>query len=172
MDYAILGLLQQEDRSGYNIRMVFETTALGEYSSSPGSIYPALKRMQTNGQIAKISAANKSAFYITKQGLQDLKQWLLESIRQEDVSKHQSVLLLKFAFMDTLLTVKQKDTFLKSFQSNLQIYLNELKNYKKKEFQGLKLHGKLAFEHGLASYKTTLRWCKMARLAIAKNKKS
>ena len=39
LSYALLGLMQMEPRSGYALRKVFETTPLGGYSSSPGSIY-------------------------------------------------------------------------------------------------------------------------------------
>jgi len=46
LDYAILGLIQDHALSGYAIRKMFEETALGHYSSSPGTIYPALNRLQ------------------------------------------------------------------------------------------------------------------------------
>ena len=35
--------------SGYDLRKVFEETALGNYSSSPGAIYPALSRLEQQG---------------------------------------------------------------------------------------------------------------------------
>ena len=49
LDCAILGLLSRRPGSGYDIRRVFQTTALGRYSDSPGSIYPAIKRLNRPG---------------------------------------------------------------------------------------------------------------------------
>ena len=57
LDYAILGLIQDRPLSGYAIRKLFEETALGNYSSSPGTIYPALKRLQKLELISKIPQA-------------------------------------------------------------------------------------------------------------------
>ena len=47
LEYALLGLLHQQPQSGYDLRKVFETTALGNYSGSPGAIYPALRRLES-----------------------------------------------------------------------------------------------------------------------------
>ena len=68
LDYAILGLLKNEPQSGYGIRKVFETTALGTYSDSPGTIYPALKRLQKIALIKNKADKKdgKKKFFITK----------------------------------------------------------------------------------------------------------
>lgn len=164
LDYAILGLIQDSGRSGYNIRKVFETTALGTYSSSPGSIYPALNRLQRNGYVVKktVEKSKKARFHITETGLEILKTWLLKPVEREDIAKHREELLLRFAFMESLLTGEQKITFLKDFQSHLRAYLRELRAYHEAEATSLPLHGKLSFEHGIASCQTTLNWCTKA----------
>ncbi|MDH5368031.1 MAG: PadR family transcriptional regulator, partial [Cyclobacteriaceae bacterium] len=54
LDYAILGLVHILPQSGYAIRKQFELTAIGNYSSSPGAIYPALKRLQKFGLVENI----------------------------------------------------------------------------------------------------------------------
>ena len=161
LDYAILGLIQDSGRSGYNIRKVFETTALGIYSSSPGSIYPALNRLQRNGYVVKkaVKKSQKAQFHITETGLKILKTWLLKPIEKEDIAKHREELFLRFAFMESLVTGEQKITFLKDFQSHLRAYLRELKAYHEAEATTLPTHGRLSFEHGIASCQTTLIWC-------------
>ena len=162
LDYAILGLLQDKPKSGYSIRKVFETTALGIYSSSPGSIYPALKRLEKNGLIAKkeVEKTNKTRFHINALGLQILRNWLLKSIEKIDVERNREELFLKFAFMENLLSVSEKLVFLESFHSQLKAYIQELKAYHKKESETMPIHGRLSFEHGIASCQTTLNWCK------------
>ena len=51
LEYALLGLVHAEPRSGYDLCKVFETTPMGHYSSSPGAIYPALKRLEGAGLV-------------------------------------------------------------------------------------------------------------------------
>ena len=155
LDFAILGLIQDTPRSGYNIRMVFETTALGIYSSSPGSIYPALKRLQKNNLVKKVHQ-----FQITPEGVEVLKTWLVKPIEAVDVERNREELFLRFAFMETLLTNEQKLHFLSSFQRLLKVYLKDLKAFHQSEGPNLPIHGRLSFEHGIATCQTTLNWCK------------
>ena len=37
--------------SGYDLRKIFTTTAMGSFSDSPGAIYPALARLEANGLV-------------------------------------------------------------------------------------------------------------------------
>lgn len=46
LGYALLGLLQQQDRSGYDLRKIFSASPMTSFSDSPGSIYPALRRLE------------------------------------------------------------------------------------------------------------------------------
>ncbi len=162
LDFAILGLLQFESRSGYQIRKVFETTAMGIYSSSPGTIYPALKRLEGNAFVEKKSEklSAKGKFNITQSGLQILKEWLLEDVKRVDVERKREELFLKFAFMEDILTRSQKVSFLKTFYQQLKNYQDELKTFHKEESEQLPLHGRLSFEHGIASCEATLKWCR------------
>ena len=58
------------------LRKVFETTPMGSFSSSPGSIYPALKNMQKAGVIESRPAGKKSIFAITPAGEVAFEAWL------------------------------------------------------------------------------------------------
>ncbi len=51
LSLAVLGLIVQRPRSGYDLRKVFSTTPMGHFSSSPGAIYPALIRIEKNGWV-------------------------------------------------------------------------------------------------------------------------
>lgn len=68
-------------------------------------------------------------------------------------------LLLRFAFMETLVDKENRINFLKNFIDILKIYIVELENYSALEIENLPFHGKLAFQHGIDSYKSTLKWC-------------
>ncbi len=170
LDYAILGLLQDQLLSGYRIRKVFEETALGNYSSSPGSIYPALKRLQRFDLIVSIvdKTTTKTQFKITKKGIQILTVWLSKPIEKQEVKKRIYELFLRFGFMSKLADNEQKIKFLTSFRDLLGEYLNELLEFHKDVGSDMPLHGRLAFEFGIESYKTSLKWCKKALLQIKK----
>lgn len=168
LDHAILGLIQDRPLSGYGIRKLFEETALGNYSSSPGTIYPALKRLEKFDLVEKIAQNNtiKTRFQITKNGIIILQKWFLKPIEKIDVERKTDELLLRFAFMDTLVDKKQKIHFLTSFRDLLNIYINKLQAYYNKESNNMPLHGRLAFQYGIDSNKTTLKWCKKSILQL------
>ncbi len=161
LDYIILGLVQPQPLSGYRIRKTFEDTALGNFGGSPGTIYPALNRLEQNGLIEKQSAGNgaKSVFSITTLGLGHLKNWLEQDPSMEEVKKNPELLVLKFAFMDPLVTHQQKLAYLKNMKDQLEAYLQVLENYFTEEKLHMPQSGKLAFEHGLMTYKTNIHWC-------------
>ncbi len=164
LDYIIIGLIQDKPLTGYKIRKTFEDTALGNFGGSPGSIYPALKRLISNHLIEKetISSGLKSHFKITKTGIRLLKLWLEELPEDEEVRKGIDLLVLKFAFMDPLLNKKQKLEYLFVLKIKLDNYLKELEAYFHEEKASMPLSGQLAFQHGLLSYNSTLDWCRLA----------
>ncbi len=171
LDFAILGLLHQQPETGYGIRMIFETTALGTYSSSPGSIYPALKRLQKLGMIEQEAFTSdtgktKPRYKPTMKGEQALVAWMTQEITDEDISKKVNLLLLRFAFMDHHIGRSQKVAFLQSFIEKIEVYLDELKAFHRREAVDLPLHGRLAFEHGIALYHTHLEWGQKALTVI------
>jgi DNA-binding PadR family transcriptional regulator len=164
LDYAILGLIQDKPLSGYGIRKLFEETGLGNYSSSPGTIYPALKRLQKFELVKKKaqSKVTKTYFEITTKGILILQKWFSKPIEKIEVEKKTDELLLRFAFMEVLVNKKQKIIFLTSFRDLLNIYIKELQTYYQKESNKMPLHGRLAFQYGIDSNNTTLKWCKKA----------
>jgi len=174
IDYAILGLLHQQSLSGYGIRKIFETTALGNYSSSPGTIYPAIKRLRSfqlvnKKRYSQNSSSQKKLFYITAKGKKELIAWLITPIEMEDILKGTDKLLLRFAFMDDLITLDKKVTFLKSFIDKISEYLKYLIEYHKNEYSNLKLHGRLALENGIEIFKAHLRWGRYTLNVLLRN---
>lgn len=169
LDFAILGLIQNHPLSGYAIRKLFEETALGNYSSSPGTIYPALNRLQKFEFVKKTAQgkASKTCFEITTTGIQILQNWCSKPVEKIEVEKKTDELLLRFGFMESLVDQNQKINFLTSFHDLVNIYIKELQAYYDKESNNMPLHGRLAFQYGIDSNKTTLKWCKKAITQLA-----
>ena len=169
LDYAILGLIQNQPLSGYAILKLFKETALGNYSSSPGTIYPALKRLQKFELVEKVAQdkPGKASFEITTNGVQILREWFLKPVEKIDVVKKTSELFLKFGFMEALVEKEQRINFLQSFHDILDVYIKELQAFYNQESSNMPLHGRLAFQYGIDSNKTTLNWCKKAMSQLA-----
>src|ERR1700726_3198664 len=104
LEMALLGLLGQKPKSGYDLRKTFATTAMRHYSDSPGSIYPALRRLESREWIAAANqdggrdSRKRQEFALTEAGKAVLIGWLGQNVNREDVTFRFSELLLRFAF--------------------------------------------------------------------------
>lgn len=171
LDFAILGLVRLEAMTGYRIRKAFEETEMGNYSSSPGTIYPALHRMLRMGLLEKVpdEETGKAVYRITHEGFSTLKKWLIKPIGFHEVEREREELFLRFAFMDVVDDNNVIIGFLESFRNLLSRHIADLNRFYKEEGQYLPLFGRLAFEQGISSAKATLHWCKKAIKEVQKN---
>ena len=160
LDFAILGLLLSGDKTAYAIRMIFKTTAMGNYSSSPGSIYPSTNKLKKLALIEQVSEKS-GQLAITEAGKHQVKSWLNEPITEDMIAKSSEILILKFAFMDHLVSRQDKLVFLRSFLEGSKSYLTNLELYHQSASEEeLPLHGRLSFEFGMATLKTQINWIK------------
>jgi DNA-binding PadR family transcriptional regulator len=157
LNYALLGLIRDEPRTGYALRMVFETTPMGNYSSSPGSIYPALKGLEKAGLIeARAAGARRSLYFLTPAGGKRFGQWLVSPVTEAESSDSA---LLRFAFLhdhpDKTVTL----SFLKSFALAASGRVTALKAFLNSE-NGLAmpLQARLAVEHGMRTTEASAQW--------------
>src|SRR5262249_47503216 len=105
LGFALLGLIWQAPRSGYDLRKFFSSTPMISFSDSPGAIYPALQRLEQSGLIRgqlakKTGLRRRKIFELTTRGRAEFKLWQTQPIVQEDVVRNLDALMLRFAFMD------------------------------------------------------------------------
>jgi DNA-binding PadR family transcriptional regulator len=167
LGYALLGLIHQKPSSGYDLRKTFAETALGNYSSSPGAIYPALERLQARGFVgAEVQETTglrrRRLFTITQSGEAALKQWLGRPIARQDVTRGAAELMLRFAFMEQVLGVQAAVDFLQGFRTNVESYIPELKAFLEANEANMPLSGRLALESGVRGYETSRDWAEYA----------
>lgn len=161
LGYALIGLVQEEPRTGYALRKVFETTPMGTFSSSPGSIYPALKKLVQAGMIEQRlpEVGSKKRFHITPDGEREMKSWLIAPVTTVEVANSVDVALLRFAFLQNVKSTVATRRFLKSFQSAVREQIDTLETYLSGPASvSLSRHGRLAVENGLLGYKAHLEW--------------
>jgi DNA-binding PadR family transcriptional regulator len=161
LGYALLCEIRREPRSGYALRRVFETTPLGIFSGSPGSIYPALKRLQGRRLTRAVGSGRGGRFEITRSGHDVVEAWLARPVTAADVSRGPDLelCLLRFAFLQGHSERSRSLRFLKSFASAAKARETELAAFLESDGgRALPIHGRLAVEHGLRSSAASAQW--------------
>lgn len=167
LGYALLGLINETPRSGYDLLKVFASTPMGHFSSSPGAIYPALKRLQQQklieGKVDRMKSLRpKQVFRPTKEGTKVLRAWLEREITSDDAIWRFDELMLRFAFHSFLESRQATSEFLISLAREVDAYVRDLKTQRRNLPDGTALHGRLALESGIESYRAQARWARKA----------
>jgi DNA-binding PadR family transcriptional regulator len=167
LEYALLGLLHQVPQSGYDLRKIFATTAMGNYSSSPGAIYPALKRLETKGLIeGTIDDAKelrpRKIFSPSDQGKAVFRMWLQEGIGDADIGRQLDVLMLRLAFHSVLDDLGATRRFVAELAERLERNLESLTAQRKLFPEQTPIQPRLAFDFGITQARAAVRWAHKA----------
>jgi DNA-binding PadR family transcriptional regulator len=84
-EFAILGLLADGPRSGYDIKKEVQETLPHFWNESVGHIYPMLHRLYGRGLVSRVTEPGEGkparhVYHITEDGLAELRRWLAEPI--------------------------------------------------------------------------------------------
>ncbi len=167
LSLAILGLISQKPLTGYDLRKVFATTPMGHFSSSPGAIYPALRRIEEAGWIRPDASASRTrrqrvVYQITARGRNVLQEHLSQPVSREDVIWHMDDLMLRFAFMDGIVGREKTVRFLQDFAARIDAHVADLRRYFESARSILPACGRLAMENGMQSYEMNAQWARRA----------
>lgn len=176
LGYALLGLIFEQPMSGYDLRKIFTTTAMGSFSDSPGAIYPALARLEANGLACGVvedsaSLRKRRVFAITPKGLDALKAWLNQSITRDDIIRGIGDLMLRFAFMDRTVGEERTVEFLGEFAAEVESYLPNLQQFLDSHASEMPFSGRLALEFGVQEYAMRLRWARASAAQYEERKR-
>ena len=167
LDYALLALIAQEPRSGYDLRKIFALTPLAHFSDSPGAVYPALRRLARKRWVEPVAPRPRTgrrrvAFRIGAPGRRALLDWLRQPVTREQVVRDPDGLLLRFAFMGERLEASEIQAFLEGLLRELRLHLADLEAFFARESGGMTATGRLAFESGLAGVRAQISWAQRA----------
>jgi DNA-binding PadR family transcriptional regulator len=167
LGFALLGLLHQAPQSGYDLRKVFAETALGNYSSSPGAIYPALARLERAGLIeSRVERAQslrpKKVYQPTGKGTAALRRWLSQDLAREDAERRLDEVMLRFAFHWLLDAPAQTRRLLGALVDHLDAVVHDLKRQRTLFPPQTPIHPRLAMESGIEQYLASARWARKA----------
>ena len=71
---AILSLLAEKPRHGYDLMKELETRSGGSYKVSAGTMYPALQQMEDEGLIVAETRDGKKVYQLTELGRQEMER--------------------------------------------------------------------------------------------------
>jgi PadR family transcriptional regulator AphA len=105
LKYALLGLLAESPKYGYEIKQKFEGALGNVWSVSYGQLYPTLRRLSELDWVTKKTApgkkaAEKNIYSITAKGKKKLDEWLLKPLRTNYKVKDEFT--LRFLFFDKI----------------------------------------------------------------------
>jgi DNA-binding PadR family transcriptional regulator len=134
LKYALLGLLAESPKYGYELKRRFEGALGNIWSVSYGQLYPTLRRLSELGWVTKKTeqgkkAAEKNIYSMTEKGRKKLDEWLLKPVRSTYRVKDEFT--LRFLFFSKLApfqvleylrehqrkTAQQRESFQKTLQS-------------------------------------------------------
>jgi DNA-binding PadR family transcriptional regulator len=127
LGYVLLGMLNQLPRSGYDVRVEMESASVGHFSSSPGSIYPALQQLKKNGFIDsevvhRSRLKPREVFHVTEKGKKTLRAWLRKRLAVSDLRDNLAELMLRFRFMEDTASNEETLRFLADFRRKAKTY--------------------------------------------------
>jgi PadR family transcriptional regulator, regulatory protein AphA len=151
LELAILGLLRQAPRSGYDLRKAFAASAIGD---SPGSIYPALRRLRAGGLIDAGGAGSrgKETFQLTAAGRRSLREALSRRVTEDEIRRNPDGVIFRLPFVELELGPSAAATFLSDYA--------ELCGERAAQ---LRREGTAVAEHHAAVYGARARWAKGVR---------
>jgi len=169
LGYALLGLIRQQPRTGYALRKVFETTPMGSYSSSPGSIYPALAGLERLGLIEARDdgddrkARGKGLFHLTPAGSAAFGAWLAGPVDGKDLT----TAMLRFSFLRAGSDRALIDAFLDSFEAAATQQAGGLRQFLAGEIgRAMPLQSRLAVEYGCRQFEAGAQWAVWAKTVL------
>ncbi len=134
LKYAILGLLNQKNMTGYDLMKEFEFTLNEFWYANHSQIYPELKKLETEGLIThevEISGQvlEKKLYSITDTGREDFLGWLREDQPLEPTPKEVS--RLKIFYSSALKPAERKAMFESQLAQHEERRLHLMENQKK-----------------------------------------
>lgn len=167
LDGALLGLLARGPATGYDLRRVFQTTALGRFSDSPGSIYPALRRLEAQKLVAGSSEAGgrrRRVLRLTAAGTRAVIAWVTAPVTADDLLRDPALVDLRLAFISDV-APERLTRFLQEYAEAAAEYQATLELARGALEEGTPESGVLAFTAGLTLARARARWSRDAAAA-------
>jgi len=167
LDYIILGMLYDDNLTGYDIKKYIENGIGVFYKASYGSLYPALKKLTGKGFLTMyeepLGGRQKNYYKITNEGKKVFLDWLVLPINVLDGTNTH---LAKVYFFDKL-SSDIRERQLLEYEINNENYLRKLQalenDFDKMENKDCFYYKLSTLYYGICITQETLRWCRHIR---------
>lgn len=101
LKYILLGFLQEETRTGYDIKALLEQSTTHFWHAYHSQIYTTLRKLEQEGLLSSTTTdetpMGKRTYAITPAGTAELDKWLAQSMTRIPPSKHELLVRLFFS---------------------------------------------------------------------------
>lgn len=156
--YALLGLLAEEPRHGYDLKGAFEELMGGSWELNIGQVYSTLSRLERDGLVAsevvpQDLVPDRKVYAVTEVGRKELEAWLTEP--SDGPVRLKNEVYVKVALLD-LLGEGDPDELLAGQRAQYLQRLSELSELADDE--GLDGRARLLVEGARLHVEADLRW--------------
>jgi len=173
MNQVILGLLNHENLTGYEIKKRIDNSLRYFWKGSFGSIYPALASLEDMGLISKVKNENNASkrekiiYSITESGRSYLIKWLEDS-KSSNSLKYEMLLKLFFGgAVDNTISIETITEFENEIAGDLSLLKIYKDNLSKVLNQRDHVFYYLTVSFGVETYEAYLRWCAEAKSILS-----
>ena len=170
--YVLLGLLNHEPLSGYDMKKRIDQTISHFWNIGYGQIYPTLALMETEGLIRKILSENargpqRNVYAIAEDGRRQLEQWLMLP-EEKEYTRYEILLKMFFAGkLDPQVSIQRIEAFQKRYEPHaklMEMYSDNLKSVMDENPDHKNFY--LTVRFGQHVYNAYLNWAKEALLML------
>jgi DNA-binding PadR family transcriptional regulator len=159
VSYTLLGLLNEADRHGYDLKQSYDRRFGSVRPLRFGQVYRTLAQLERDGLIETVgvepgSGPDRKRYAITRNGVTDLERWLAEP--EDPQPQLQTVLFTKVAL--ALLSGKPADAFLEDQRQRHLAVMRELTAAKR----GASQRDTMLIDYQLFHIEADLRWIEHA----------
>lgn len=165
--YVILGLLKEENLSGYEMKKIIDTRMSFFWQESFGQIYPELSKMTEEGLVETSDTESKgdikrerTRYKITSRGEQELKKWMEEENEKDTV---RSEFLLKM-YLSTPKNVEEMRRHIIKFKEQSEERLELFNRFESQLKQMIEVHSNhkqilYVLNLGMRQAELYIDWC-------------
>lgn len=163
--YALLGILKEEPRHGYELKTLFDEKVGEFWSLNYGQIYTTLDRLEKDGLVsyteeAQDSRPDKKVYYISPKGVQELGRWLQEPIKKTRALRDE--LFVKLLFLEQ----ENHEALLELIRQQTNLYMQKMTELTQHKYEMAKKKDDsyfitdLLIDAGLFHAEADVRWLK------------
>ena len=174
INYAILGMLSYRPMTGYDLKKIMQDSAFMHWSGNNNQIYKALLELLNDGYVTnetkyQESSPSKKIYTITKEGMDELKEWSGSKPEPAELKKS---FLVQLAWAD-LLSNDELIKLLAEYENEigLQLIMNREKIRRGRAFvfrtEREALLWRMIDENIISTYQSELEWIRNAHRQLA-----